>query len=214
MAKFYDLSQPIENGMTYYPGDPQPVIDNNSIASSPWKVSHLSIGSHTGTHIDAPIHFFPQGKKIDQYGLERFILPGMVVNLSDLQPNQTIDIRMISPILEKLPKGGTLIIRTNWDRYWKTETYSRHPYLTPQAADGLVSAAASLVGIDALNVDSTLESTCHAHEILLGNDVLIVENLRGLEQLAPNTLYEFSFLPLLLKDVDGSPVRAVAREIR
>jgi arylformamidase len=213
MAKLFDLSQAIENGMTYFPGDPQPLIDNNSIAASPWRVSHLSFGSHTGTHIDAPCHFSPRGKTIDQYGLERFILPGLVASLPDLSPNQAIEIRMISNLFDKLPRGGALIIRTNWDRYWKTEDYTRHPYLTAQAADGLVSAGASLVGIDALNVDSTVDATCHVHEILLGNDLLIVENLRGLDQLMASKIYEFAFLPLPLTGLDGSPIRAVAREI-
>lgn len=213
MPTLFDLSQRIENGMTYFPGDPQPAIDHNAFASSPWKVSHLSIGSHTGTHIDAPYHFLPNGKKIDQFGLERFILHGLVADFSGLTPNQTIEVGMISHIFPKFSKGGAFIIRTNWDRYWNTETYTHHPYLTPQAADGLVSAGASLVAIDALNVDSTVESTCHAHEILLGNDILIVENLRGLDQLIPETVYEFSFLPLHLSGLDGSPIRAVARKI-
>ena len=213
MAKLYDLSQAIENGMTYFPGDPQPMIEKNSIATSPWKVSHLSIGSHTGTHMDAPCHFSPQGKTIDQYGLERFILPGLVASLPNLSPNQAIEISMFSQLIDKLPRGGAFIIRTYWDRYWKSEEYTRHPYLTAQAADGLVSAGTSLVGIDALNVDSTLDATCHTHEILLGNDLLIVENLRGLDQLLAGKLYEFTFLPLPLNGLDGSPIRAVAREI-
>jgi kynurenine formamidase len=68
----------------------------------------------------------------------------------------------------------------------------------------------SLVGIDALNVDSTHQGTTHVHELFLGGDILIVENLRRLDQLQPGRVYQFAFLPLLLPGLDGSPVRAVA----
>ena len=68
------------------------------------------------------------------------------------------------------------------------------------------------MGIDAPNVDSTTQGTSHAHEILLGKDVLIVENLARLIQLKAGSLYQFSFLPLMLSGLDGSPVRAVAWE--
>ena len=68
----------------------------------------------------------------------------------------------------------------------------------------------SLVGIDALNVDSTVQAKDHAHATLLGNDVFIVENLRGLHQLLPDVVYHCSFLPLALSGLDGSPVQAIA----
>ena len=76
----------------------------------------------------------------------------------------------------------------------------------------MAQTGASLIGIDALSVDSTVQETSHAHVALLGADILIVENLTGLHQLKPRTVYQFSFLPLLLAEVDGAPVRAVAWE--
>jgi kynurenine formamidase len=69
-----------------------------------------------------------------------------------------------------------------------------------------------LIAIDALNPDSTVQETSLVHEILLGNDILIVENLTGLAQLQAGRIYQFSFTPLLLRALDGSPVRAVAWE--
>ena len=74
----------------------------------------------------------------------------------------------------------------------------------------LIKARASLVGIDALNVDSTVQSTTHAHHSLLGNDILIVENLTHLDKLEPGRIYQFSFLPMNFSGLDGSPIRAVA----
>ena len=79
-----------------------------------------------------------------------------------------------------------------------------------EAAIWLVSAGVALVGIDALNVDSTNPGSEDVHQALLGADIMIVENLRGLDQLEPGAIYQFSFLPLKLRDLDGSPIRAVA----
>jgi len=213
MPKLFDLSHRIENGMTFFPGDPKPRIEPADAASRPWRVSELHLGTHTGTHVDAAFHFFPESKTIDQYPVERFVLPGLVVRAFDLDDDQPIGVKLLANALSLLPKGGGVVIRTDWDRFWRTERYMRHPYLTSEAAKELVAAGAGLVGIDALNVDSTVQKTCHAHQILLGNDILIVENLTRLAQLNLGTVYQFSFLPLLLPGLDGAPVRAVAWEI-
>ena len=211
--KVYDLSHKIENGMTFFPGDPQPRIVPCATVSSPWTVSELHLGTHLGTHIDAASHFISGGKTIDQYPLERFILPGIVVHLLGLNDDQPVEMELLQKVLSILPKGGAIILRTDWDQFWGTNRYMHHPYLTSEAARGIVSAGAGLVGIDALNVDFTSQETCHAHDVLLGNDILIVENITGLSQLQPVKTIQFAFLPLLLTHLDGSPVRAVAWEM-
>jgi kynurenine formamidase len=213
MTRFFDLSQPVEPGMTFYPGDPEPSIHPAEGVTAPWRVSQLSLGSHTGTHIDAASHYFPGGKSIDQYPLERFVLPGIVLPVANMDDDQPIYVQQILSGLRDFPKGGAVLIQTEWNQYWKTEKYLRHPYLSLEVAELLVERNASLVGIDALNVDSTVQSTDHVHRILLERDLLIIENLAGLTRLQPGKLYQFSFLPLRLPGLDGSPVRAVAWEI-
>lgn len=205
----FDLTQPIHNRMPVYPGDPEPHLQLAEGLTAPWRVSELHLGTHTGTHIDAPAHFFPNGKTIDQYSPARFVLPGMTMPVLNLVEDEPV--RFVAD-LAILPKGGVVLIQTGWDRFWGTEHYFRHPFLSSEMAQRLVDAGVGLVGIDAPNVDSTVQHTSHAHEILLGNDVLIVENLTGLAQLKPHVLYQCSFLPLLLSGLDGSPVRAVAWE--
>ena len=208
MTEYFDLSHLIENGMMYFPGDPEPRIAPAD-ATPPWRVSQLHIGTHTGTHIDAASHFVPHGKSIAQYSLDRFLMPGIVVPVH-APDDEPIGTNAFDAYLPALPAHGVLLIRTNWDQYWNTDRYLRHPYLTREAAQLLVKAGVSLVGIDALNVDSTVQETDHAHATLLGNDVLIVENLCGLQQLLPGVVYQYSFLPLALSGLDGSPVRAIA----
>lgn len=216
---FFDLSHPIENGMTFFPGDPEPRLTPAAM-EPPWQVTELHLGTHTGTHIDAASHYISTGRTIDQYPPERFILPGLVVpvrrgHVLSLAKgdDEVIGPEALVESLAVLPEGGAVLLRTGWDSFWKTERYLRHPYLSAEAAQALVEAGVKLVGIDALNVDSTAQGTTHAHEILLSHDILIVENLAHLEQLTPGTFYQFSFLPLLLAGLDGSPVRAVAWEV-
>jgi len=207
VASFFDLTQPVRNHMPFYPGDPEPRLQPTAGIAAPWRVSELHLGTHTGTHIDAPSHFFPNGKTIDEYPPARFILPGIVMPMLNLVEDEPLfwEASSLSP-------GSAVLIQTGWDRFWGTERYFRHPFLVPETAHSLVAAGVGLVGIDAPSVDSTVQGTSHAHEILLGNDILIIENLVGLDQLKPQTLYQFSFLPLLLPGLDGSPVRAVAWE--
>ena len=207
--QYFDLSHSMNNGMPFFPGDPEPRFVPADIAP-PWRVTQLSICTHTGTHIDAPAHFIPHGKTIDQYPLERFFVPGIVVPALGYNGDEPLGVDVFADHLSMLPTHGAVLIRTDWDCYWGCEHYMCHPYLSHEAAQLLVNSGASIVGIDAPNVDSTVQETDHAHAILLGNDTLIVENLTRLDQLAPGKVYHFAFLPLALAGLDGSPIRAVA----
>jgi arylformamidase len=210
VTTYFDLSQPLQPGMTIFPGDPIPSFRPADGVELPWRVADLRLGSHTGTHIDSVSHYFPGGKNVDQFPISRFILSGIVLLLSGLSDDQAISEEQISAGLKKLPEGGAVLIQTNWDQYWKTDRYLRHPYFSPRAAMQMIESKASLVGIDALNVDSTVQSTDHVHRLLLEREILIVENLTHLSALQPGRVYQFSFLPLRLAGMDGSPIRAVA----
>jgi arylformamidase len=210
MTSFIDLSHAIEPGMTVFPGDPQPSFQPAAGVTAPWQVTDLRLGTHTGTHIDSASHYLPQGRTIDQYPLARLLLLGMVVPVPGLSDDQPITAEIISTQLKDFPEGGAVVIQTEWDQFWNTDRYLRHPYLSAEAALVLIEARVSLLGIDALNVDSTVQSTETVHRLLMEHDILIAENLVGLSGLQPGKLYQFSFLPLKLAGLDGSPVRAVA----
>ena len=207
--QYFDLSHSIQNGMTFFPGDPEPHITPANIAP-PWRVTQLSMSTHTGTHIDAAAHFVPHGKTIDQYPLTRFSVSGIVIPVLGYHDDEPIHGDAFADRLSQLPQGSAVLIHTGWDRYWASERYMRHPYLSQEAAQLLLHSGAGIVGIDALNVDSTPQETDDAHATLLGNDVLIIENLTRLDQMLSDKLYHFSFLPLALAGLDGSPIRAIA----
>ena len=204
-----DLSRTIHTGMPVFPGDPAVAMRPAAGALPPWSVTDLQLGTHSGTHIDAATHFVPGGTSIDRYPLERFVLPSHVVRV-DAGEGEVIPWPPIAGALPDDLTGIAVILHTGWDRFWGEESAVRHPYLTEEAAAGLVARGVGLVGTDALNVDATEPATTHAHATLLGADVLIVENLTGLSALAPGRPYLCAFVPLKLDRADGSPIRAYA----
>ena len=203
-----DLSRPLHPGMPVFPEDPE-VAFEPATALEPWRVTRLTLGTHSGTHIDAASHFIPGGSTIDAYPLERFVLPAHVVAVAAGE-NQAAEWPDLAAALPDSLEGAAVLLHTGWDRHWGSPRALRHPFLSEAAAAGLVDRGAGLVGTDALNVDATEGGTTHAHAALLGADVLIVENLTGLDALEPGRPYTCAFVPLRIEGADGSPIRAFA----
>src|SRR5438477_7565494 len=105
-------------------------------------------------------------------------------------------------------RGKAVLVRTGWDAHWRTDEYFEgHPYLTRDAAEFLVAAGVSLVGIDSLNIDDTGDLTRPAHSLLLAAEIPIVEHLRGLSGLA-DAAFRFFAVPVKVKGMGTFPVRA------
>jgi len=221
-----DLSHTIHNDIQIYPGDPVPAISRGLTHEKDYcHVDVLTLGSHTGTHIDAPYHFLAQGKKIDDLPVKRFVGEGVLVDVSGKTDRSLIGPEDLEPYQSEIADGNFVIFKTGWDKFFGNSRYYLHPYLNPEAARHLVKLGAGLIGTDALNIDPTyhevmdLEPPANdlpdeneygypVHDILLGNDILIVENLCNLDKITQiKGLY--SFLPLKLLNSDGSPIRAV-----
>jgi kynurenine formamidase len=205
----YDLTRTLMGGMPVYPGDPEVQIVAGG--ASPWRVSALRLGSHSGTHVDAPLHYFADRRGIGAFPLERFIAPGVVVDARGYADDAPIGIEVLADV--DLRPGMIVVIRTGWEAFWQDGRYFRHPYLSLDLAHALVERRASLVAVDALNVDSTVGGGDAAHAILLGADLLIAENLCNLDALHFGQAYMFAILPLALGAVDGAPARALAWDI-
>ena len=224
--KIIDLSHTIHDEIQIYPGDPRPSIKRGLTHEKDYcHVDVLTLGSHTGTHIDAPYHFLKEGKKIDELPVQRFVGDGVLVDVSAKSDRELIEPGDVEPYENEIAAGDFVILNTGRDKYFGTSRYYFHPYLSVEGARLLVKMGVSLVGIDALNVDPTyygsMDSESAAkylpdeeeygypvHDILLGNDILIVENLCNLDKIK-QVKGVYSFLPLKLKGSDGSPLRAV-----
>lgn len=216
--EYVDCSHPLESGPPAYPGDPPVEIEPHaSHDADGYRVTRLAMGSHSGTHVDAPNHLLPDGPTLDDYDIETFAFQAVRVSISALDSRQPITRSDLSGVREAALANADLVaIHTGWDDHWGTESYLDHPYLAPDLA-GWLAELGCHVGIDAISVDPT--PTEHAtsaepegfpaHRALLGADRLIVENLTGLGDL-PEQFSLFSF-PLPIPGADGCPVRAVAR---
>ena len=206
--ELYDLSLPLSPRTPVHPGDPEVCFTlARSHAKDGYQVTQISLGSHTGTHLDAPRHFLPHGATLDEYPLERLVGPGVLV---DCRPNRTagpattgvtreppcVDAALLSERMApfRFAAGGIVIL------------WTEGALLTADATEILLSADPGLVGTDSSSLDC---DPYPVHQILLSRGILIAENLCGLDRLGPGPA-TFAFLPLALLDTDGAPVRAIA----
>ena len=179
----------------------------------------LTMGEHTGTHMDAPLHFIPEGPAhygTDEIPLHRLAGRAATIEATDLGAGDLLDAKRIKAWEAEhgpIERGDRVLIRYGWDRRWTQGLEGRRfleswPGLSGGGAEYLVDRGASLVGCDTLAIDATVSTENPAHYALLGNEVYVVENLNNLDRLPPFCL--FLALPLKIRNGSGSPVRAVA----
>jgi kynurenine formamidase len=209
----YDLSQPLTDGMQTFPGDPGVRLSAAAtFESDGYRVTEIGCGSHTGTHVDAPAHTEPDGKSLDAFPVDRFVLETIGVDCRDVGARDPIP-------PDRVPDtdADCVVFHTGWDAHWGTDRYRDHPYLAPETAARCASLGYD-VGVDTLNPDPTPSPRARddepagfrAHHALLGNDCLVVENLTGLASVPRR--FELRAYPLALGG-DGAPVRAVGVSI-
>lgn len=208
-----DLSHTIEDGMITYRGLPAPIVcDFLSREASREKyaegvefhIGKVEMVANTGTYLDAPAHRYADGRDVSDLAIEQVAnLDAVVVRAADraigAEAFEGLDVR-----------GKAVLVHTGWDAHWRTDQYfENNPFLTEAASRALVDAGAALVGIDSVNIDDMTDTRRPAHSILLGAGILIVEHMRGLEQLPPTGL-KFFAVPVKLKGFGTFPVRAFA----
>ncbi|NQT73190.1 MAG: cyclase family protein [Chloroflexi bacterium] len=208
-AKIYDITMTLESDMLIWPGNaPVSIEPVKRIAEgSSSNVSLLHVGTHSGTHVDAPYHFVEGAPGIDSIPLEVLAGPARLVQLPEVE-------RIDRTLLEKLDLSGVsrLLLGT------RNSALLRQPEHTPDyvslsesGARYLVEMGIKLVGIDYLSIEEYKKEGYPTHRTLLESGVVIVEglNLSGV----PSGDYELLCLPLKLKGADGAPARAFLREL-
>jgi len=205
-----DLTHPISENMPVYPGTEPPVIVSAcTVAVDGFFEKKITLYSHTGTHIDAPAHLLEHGKTLDAFPVEKFFGPAMVLDGTGAE-NGTIGLDGIEARRQHIEQVDFLLIRTGWSRHWGTEQYfADYPVLSIEAAEALAGSELKGVGFDAISPDPVASTDLPVHRVLMAADMVIIENLTGLEHL-PSDPFVFSCFPLAFANADGSPVRAVA----
>ncbi|MHA6693597.1 cyclase family protein [Homoserinimonas sp. A520] len=207
-----ELSHPISTGMQVYPGDPavtlKPALE---LERDGVDVALLHLGSHTGTHLDAPSHTVVGGRTTGSIGLDELVGDALLVHLPELAPRSTYGIREIEDALGAIPKTvpAIVIMDTGWARHFGTDEALAHPSLDRHAAAELMRRGMRLLAVDTLSPDPTSGDAADfpVHEVVLGGDALIIENITGVDALPERIRVGFFPLPI---DADGAPVRAVA----
>tara|TARA_B100001971_G_scaffold152084_1_gene141290 strand:- start:215 stop:871 length:657 start_codon:yes stop_codon:yes gene_type:complete len=210
--KFIDLTLPISEKISTFPGSPQPIfIQWENIKDDGYNLELLFLSSHTGTHLDAPYHFLEKGKKIHEISLKRLIINAILVKIRKRgdQPITKTDIQKFEKKHGKIPNESTVIFWTNWQKMIKNDSYFvKNPGLSVTAAKYLISKKTNLVGIDSPSIDLGKEKRFLVHHLFAKNDVLIVENLANLDKIK-SWKFQLAVLPMKLKNATGAPVRAV-----
>lgn len=202
----YDISVPLSASLASYEGDPPVQIDpwTRMTSGAPADVSRLSLSSHSGTHVDAPAHFLPEGRGVDQIDLHACIGPAEVIDLTPLA-GALID---AAALASRTPAGTErLLLKTRNSRLWQSQQMNKNFIaLAPDAAAWLAAAGARLAGIDYLSI-APFDDPAPVHRILLAAGIVILEGLDLSE--VPAGRYQLICLPLRLPSLDGAPARAV-----
>ncbi|SRR5579884_839632 len=208
-----DLSWPLHPGMSRVPMAPdvefRPVQEMAKGDTS--NIIQVTMASHVGTHIDAPVHFIPGGKTIDQVPLEQFTGPAVTVSVRR-GAGEAITLEDVGQA--DVREGDIVFVHTGWSAKFGTPEYDRHPFLAPEVANFLVQRRVKMVGIDCVNVempigDRPADYTRPIHNTLLASEVLIIENLTNLERIAGRRPRVYAF-PIAYRNGDGAQARVVA----
>jgi arylformamidase len=206
MPTIYDISLPVANGGLIYPGNPEIEITlQQALARGDGaNVSMLSFGSHTGTHVDAPKHYFEDGLGVDALPLDVLMGPAVLIAM----PDSVMAVGEAELRLHELEGHRRVLIKTRNSSFVREPEFRRdYTYLAPDGAAYLANLGVRLVGVDYLSIEQFHSGHHKTHRTLLERGVIIVE---GLDLSAPPSgPYELRVLPLRLVDLDGAPARAV-----
>lgn len=205
--KFINISVALKSGMLSWPGDPLVRTKRTKCIhkGEDCNVSMVSMGSHAGTHIDAPLHFFNKGVSIDQMPLDATIGPVIVIEIKD-----RVSIKPAEISRYRIRQGSRVLFKTINSRLWQSRTFKKEfVYLSQEAAHYLVQRKIRAVGIDYLSIGGYYanSSSPQTHRTLLEAGIWIIEglNFSGVKE----GRYTLICLPLRIINSDGAPARAV-----
>jgi arylformamidase len=213
-AKIIDLTQLLNEKITVYPDTAPPTFNvTSTVDKDGYREHQISMLSHSGTHVDAPSHILQHGRSLDQFPLDKFIGRAVVI---DCWGRNEISLEYLLTFESKIAMVDFVFFHTGWQDRWNTSAYFVDcPIPTIEAARWLASFKLKCVGVDAFSLDKITSATTVAeeslpnHHVLLGKEILLIENLTNLDKL-PDSPFTFQCFPLRIEWADGSPIRAVA----
>ena len=208
-GKLYDITLPLSSKTVCFPGDHPPCITRQTDVrcGDPLTSSHLAIGCHVGTHIDAPFHFLSEGLRVDELPLETFYGPAVVLNCR----NQTV---ITSSYLQSffIPETRHILLQTdNSELLTQPSFRENYTVVSPEGASYLSTLRPLSIGFDYYSLDPPASDTGYAAHMILakaGISVFVCLDLLRIQE----GCYDFAGFPLRLGGAEGSPVRALLIE--
>lgn len=180
-----------------------------------WNARTLTLYSHAGTHMDAPLHFVEDGGTIDQLDLNKCIGPCHVIAIEGLKPKALINIEDFGSVADSICPGDRIILKTGWSQYVDDPLTYRDglPRISEALARWLAEKQVAFIGVEPPSIAdvNNIPEVTLIHEILLSAEIVIAEGLCNLDQLNHN-IVELVALPLKLEGGDGCPARIIAIE--
>lgn len=212
-----DLTMTLREGIMTFPVHWHPVVEITQLGRfevEGRETRKIVLGTHTGTHVDAPRHFVPKGTTIENTDLDIYYGPARMLDFTHLPDKTEITREML---VERIGRDfpSRIVFRYDWERRLDSlKYYTDHPYLSEEACEWIVENGIRLVGFDAPMPDDPRngrgsDRDSPNHTILLGAGVAILEYLVNLSQI-PTKDFILSALPLKIEEGDGAPVRAIA----
>jgi arylformamidase len=210
VVEWLDISVPIRPGMVSFPGDPEVATELpvSIKAGDVCNVTRLDFGVHSGTHIDAPVHFLDSAGGVEAVPIDALVGRAVVVDGTSLEAHVTVaDLDALA-----IPTGTERVLfKTKNSALWELPAFSPDFIgLTPDAASALVDRGIRLVGVDYLSV-APFGDPGPTHRALLGAGVAVLEGL-DLRSVEPGP-FELICLPVLIPGSDGGPARALLRRV-
>lgn len=207
-ARWFDISVPLRKGMVHWPGDPPFDLERvqDMERGDRNNLSRLALGAHSGTHVDAPLHFIRAGASISDMPLDAMMGRARVIEISDADSIKPAELRR-----HAIRRGERLLFKTrNSPRVWRTDSFIEDfVFISPGAARFLSRRGVALVGVDYLSVGGYRRSGRETHLALLHAGIWIIEGLDL--SLVPPGRYDLVCLPLRIDGAEGAPARALVR---
>jgi len=209
-VRIYDLSITITSRMLNYPGDPKVLVKRiKSHGQDGYNLSFLQMGTHSGTHVDLPIHHLANGQDAVKFPLQKFIGEAIILNIKKSK-NQSITLDDIKG--KDIRRGDIVIVSTGWEKKIGTADYFKSfPYFCETTADYFIKREIKAIGCDLPSVDPAESKEAPFHHKILKANIGIIESLQNLQPLWDKRVF-FIGIPLKIFLGDGSPIRAVAIE--
>lgn len=207
-----DLTMDICDGMLTYPAHWHPRVEVNQLGRhgvEGRETRRLVMGTHTGTHIDAPRHFIRDGVTVDLIPLVQLNGPAILLDFTQRPVQEITKEMVVNAVAGRV--CGRVLMRFDWDKFNDSSAYYRdHPYLTTEAAQWLIDRGCALLGMDTPSPDMSGDEKMFVHKRFLGQGVVLVEYLTGLSALPMEMSFHLTVAPLKLKGCDGAPARVFA----